>query len=74
MPPPECEWEEGRVEKILKACRQRYGRPRAVVEERILKWAMNREKKENHNILLQSDKYGVSAQQCGIVLLMMCIK
>lgn len=45
LPPPECEWEEGRVEKILKACRQRYGRPRAVVEERILKWAMNREKK-----------------------------
>lgn len=46
LPPPEFEHEEGRTQKILKACRQRYGRPRAIVEERIIKWSMNQEKKE----------------------------
>ncbi len=44
--PPLLE-KEGNAEKIIRISRERYGRPRKVVEEKIMKWSMSKEKEEN---------------------------
>ncbi len=39
LPPPIFEGEEGRREKIVRLARERYCRPREVVEDKILRWS-----------------------------------
>lgn len=39
LPPPEPDMEEGRREKIVRLSRERYCKPREVVEDKILRWA-----------------------------------
>jgi len=39
LPPPEVEEDESRIEKIRNVSRERYGKPRKTVEEKIMKWA-----------------------------------
>ncbi|MDH5596926.1 MAG: type IV secretory system conjugative DNA transfer family protein [Candidatus Peregrinibacteria bacterium] len=39
LPPPEFDSEEGRREKIVRLSRERYCRPREVVEEKIARWS-----------------------------------
>jgi len=48
LPPPEeaDNIEEGRREKIIKLSRERYAKPREIVEEKIIKWSKNTQKKE----------------------------
>ncbi|MCF7836436.1 type IV secretory system conjugative DNA transfer family protein [Candidatus Gracilibacteria bacterium] len=45
LPPVESGFEEGRREKVIKFSRERYARPRAVVEEKIKRWSEEKEKK-----------------------------
>ncbi|MCT4592352.1 MAG: type IV secretion system DNA-binding domain-containing protein [Candidatus Gracilibacteria bacterium] len=47
LPPPEFEDEDGRVDKILKVVRERYSKPREIVEQKIHEWSNNLNKKEN---------------------------
>ncbi len=48
LPPPEAslEIEPGRREKIIKLSRERYSKPRELVEDKIQRWSKNTEKKE----------------------------
>jgi len=39
LPPPEIESEEGRREKVIRLARERYCRPREVVEDKIRRWS-----------------------------------
>lgn len=39
LPPPEAEEDESQIEKIRNVSRERYGKPRKMVEEKIMKWA-----------------------------------
>jgi len=54
LPPPEIEEEEGRREKIVRLSRERYCKPREVVEDKILRWSqgpkkLEKGKEENKN-------------------------
>lgn len=48
LPPPEesLESEPGRREKIIKLSRERYAKPRKMVEDKIMRWSENTKKKE----------------------------
>jgi len=46
LPPPELEFEEGRVEKIRKVGRERYTKKREMVEDKIKRWSTTDKKKE----------------------------
>jgi hypothetical protein len=48
LPPPDAalEIEPGRREKIIKLSRERYAKPREIVEEKIKRWSKNTERKE----------------------------
>ena len=46
LPPPEIEMEEGRREKIVRLSRERYCKPREVVEDKILRWSQPPKKLE----------------------------
>ena len=41
LPPPKAEFEEGRHEKIVRLSRERYCKPREVVEDKILRWSQS---------------------------------
>ncbi len=45
LPPPHVEQEEGRREKVIRLSRERYCRPREVVEEKISRWAETKQLK-----------------------------
>jgi hypothetical protein len=48
LPPPDAslEIEPGRREKIIKLSRERYAKPRQLVEDKIMRWSKNTERKE----------------------------
>ncbi len=46
MPPPEFDTEEGRREKIVRLSRERYCRPREVVEDKIKRWSETKKLEE----------------------------
>ena len=59
LPPPELitdEDTEERVAKILKFSRQRYAKPRDVVEDKIMRWTRAEEEKSNKSKSEKSDK------------------
>jgi hypothetical protein len=39
LPPPELEYDEERIQKVIKVARMRYAKPRDKVEEDIIKWS-----------------------------------
>lgn len=47
LPPPELEPEDGRREKIVRLSRERYCKPREVVEDKILRWAQSGDDDDN---------------------------
>jgi hypothetical protein len=46
LPPPEIQDEEGRREKIVRLSRERYCKPREIVEDKILRWSQSVKKLE----------------------------
>lgn len=42
LPPPSYEFEEGRREKVIKLSRERYAKPRDVVEDKIIRWSQSK--------------------------------
>ncbi|MDD5179257.1 MAG: type IV secretion system DNA-binding domain-containing protein [Candidatus Gracilibacteria bacterium] len=46
LPPVGNETEEGRREKVIRFSRERYSKPRAMVEDKIKRWSENSEKQE----------------------------
>ena len=46
LPPPEFDGEEGRREKIIRLSRERYCRPREVVEDKIKRWSETKKLEE----------------------------
>jgi hypothetical protein len=54
LPPPKAEFDEGRREKIVRLSRERYCKPREVVEDKIIRWSQRLEDKERETDKLEA--------------------